>query len=155
MVDPIVAPKPPKTDAEIAQQHKASLPHREWWKQFRSFDELEGTGVVKMYIENVLPEGIALLCGPPKEGKSFLALSIAKALTTGQPLFGKTGYDVPEVVPVLYLAAESGDNQFKLRCAKFGITSDKTKFIARTLPQGLLASMTRWLKKSSETCIQL
>jgi len=77
-----------------------------------------------------------LICGLPKEGKSFLALSVAKALTSGQPLFGRPGFEVPEPVPVLYLAAESGDGALKLRCEKFGITRDKTKFISRTLSQG-------------------
>src|SRR5258708_27440208 len=89
-----------------------------------------------MYIENFLPEGTTLICGLPKEGKSFLALSVAKALTTGQPLFGRRGFEVPEIVPVLYLAAESGDGALKLRCKKFGITEDKTRFISRTLSQG-------------------
>ena len=89
-----------------------------------------------MYIENFLPAGTTLICGLPKEGKSFLALSIAKALTTGRPLFNRHGFEVPEIVPVLYLAAESGDGALKLRCNKFGITEDKTRFIARTLTQG-------------------
>jgi hypothetical protein len=77
-----------------------------------------------------------LICGLPKEGKSFFGLACAKALTEGRPLFGRRGFDVPEIVPVLYLAAESGDGALKLRCDKFGITKDKTKFIARTLTQG-------------------
>jgi len=72
----------------------------------------------------------------PKEGKSFLALSVAKALTSGQPLFRRRGFEVPEIVPVLYLAAESGDGALKLRCDRFGITKDKTRFISRTLTQG-------------------
>lgn len=41
-----------------------------------------------------------------------------------------------EVIPVLYLAAEGGDNGLKLRCKNFGITNDKAKFICRTLSQG-------------------
>jgi hypothetical protein len=57
-------------------------------------------------------------------------------LTTGKPLFGRRGFEVPEIIPVLYLAAESGDGALKLRCNKFGITDDKTRFIARTLTQG-------------------
>ncbi len=94
-----------------------------------------------MYIENFLPEGATLICGLPKEGKSFLALSVAKALTSGQPLFGRTGFEVPEIVPVLYLAAESGDGALKLRCEKMGITKDKTRFVCRTLSQGLMLGL--------------
>jgi hypothetical protein len=77
----------------------------------------------------------------PKEGKSFLALSVAKALTTGQALFGRVGYEVPEPVSVLYLAAESGDGALKLRCEKMKITKDKKMFVARTLSQGLMPEL--------------
>jgi hypothetical protein len=107
-----------------------------WMNEFRGVDELQGNGTVKMFIEEFLPEGTTLICGLPKEGKSVLALSVAKALTSGKPLFGNPRFSVPEIVPVLYLAAESGDGALKLRCEKFGITKDKTKFIARTLTQG-------------------
>ena len=135
-LDPIKPPKPPKSMEETIESRKQSWVNETWWSQFRGAGELEGTGDVKMYIENFLPEGATLICGLPKEGKSFLALSIAKALTSGKPLFGKRGYEVSEVVPVLYLAAESGDGALKLRCKKFDITQDKTLFISRTLSQG-------------------
>lgn len=129
--------KPPKTVDEILAERAQAR----WWNSFKGANELEGTGSVKMYVENFLPEGITLICGLPKEGKSFLALSIAKALSSGQPLFGKTGYDVPEAVPVLYLAAESGDGALKLRCEKMKITKDKKMFLARTLSQGLMPEL--------------
>jgi AAA domain len=134
--EPIKPPKPPKTSEEIKQEQIVNLLKSPWWVQFRSTGELEGSGQVKMYINNILPEGITLICGLPKEGKSWLALSIAKALTSGKPLAGNPEFSVPEMVPVLYLAAESGDGALKLRCDKMGITNDKTKFMARTLSQG-------------------
>jgi hypothetical protein len=140
-LDPIKPPKPPKTLEEIKQERQRNLDKSPWWGSFRGVDELEGNGTVKMYIENFLPEGATLICGLPKVGKSFLALSVAKALTSGQPLFGRLGFEVPEVVPVLYLAAESGDGALKLRCEKMGITKDKTKFICRTLSQGLMLGL--------------
>ena len=62
----------------------------------------------------------------------------ARQKKSGKPLFGQERFNVPEIVPVLYLAAESGDGALKLRCDKFGITTDKTKFLARTLSQGLM-----------------
>lgn len=132
-LDPI---KPPKSQEQIDKETKERLKNAPWMREFRGVDELEGSGTVKMYIEEFLPEGITLICGLPKEGKSFLALSVAKALTSGKPLFGNPRFSVPETVPVLYLAAESGDGALKLRCEKFGISKDKMKFIARTLTQG-------------------
>jgi hypothetical protein len=137
-LDPIKPPKPPKTLEEIQQDKIQKLPEEPWWNSFRGVGELQGNGTVKMYIENFLPEGASLICGLPKEGKSFLALSVAKALTSGRPLFGRPGFEVPEPVPVLYLAAESSDGALKLRCEKMGITRDKTRFICRTLSQGLM-----------------
>jgi hypothetical protein len=131
-LDPIKTPAPPK----IVEQTAETWAKQSWWHQFRGAGELEGNGTLRMYIENVIPEGICLICGLPKEGKSFFGLACAKALTTGNPLFGRRGFEVPEIVPVLYLAAESGDGALKLRCDKFGITNDKSKFIARTLSQG-------------------
>jgi len=132
-LDPI---KPPKSQEQIDKEAKEQLKDAPWMKEFRGVDELEGNGSIKMFIEEFIPEGTTLICGLPKEGKSFLALSVAKALTSGRPLFGNPRFSVPEPVPVLYLAAESGDGALKLRCEKFGITRDKTKFIARTLTQG-------------------
>ncbi len=140
-LDPIKVPKPPLSTEEIAKIRIEDATQQTWWSSFRGAGELQGNGKLKMFIENVIPEGITLICGLPKEGKSFLALSITKALTTGKPLFGQKGYEVPEIVPVLYLAAESGDGALKLRCNKFGITTDKTKFLARTLSQGLMFTL--------------
>ena len=131
----------PRTAEQIAEERKQSWADETWWSQFRSAGELEGSGNVKMYIENFLPEGITIISGLPKEGKSFLGLAVTKALTTGKPLFGRLGFEVPEITPVLYLAAESGDGALKLRCKKFGITEDKTLFICRTLSQGLMLGL--------------
>lgn len=133
---PIRPPAPPKSQEQIFQEKMTDIQKEPWWYEFRGLTELEGTGDIKMYIENLLPEGVTLLCGLYKEGKSFLALSIAKALTSGKPLFERPGYEVPEIVPVLYLAAESGDRELKMRCRKFEITEDKTLFITRTLSKG-------------------
>jgi hypothetical protein len=140
-LEPIRVPKPKKTTDEILAEQKTKAAEAKWWDSFKGADELEGSGSVKMYVENFLPEGITLICGLPKEGKSYLALSIAKALTSGSALFGKVGYEVPEPVPVLYLAAESGDGALKLRCEKMKITKDKRMFLARTLSQGLMPTL--------------
>jgi hypothetical protein len=132
-LDPI---KPPKSQQQIEKEMAERMKDAPWMREFRGVDELQGNGTVKMYIEEFLPEGTTLFCGLPKEGKSFLALAVAKALTSGRPLFGNPRFSVPEIVPVVYLAAESGDGALKLRCEKFGITKDKTKFLSRTLTQG-------------------
>jgi hypothetical protein len=130
-LEPITPPKPPETPEQVAQSWKQSP----WWSSFSGVDEMESGGI-KMYVENIIPEGVTIISSLPKEGKTWLALSLCKALTSGQPLFGQAGFEVPEPVPVIYLAAEVGDRAFKQRVQKFGITNDKTKFLCRTLTKG-------------------
>ena len=40
-------------------------------------------------IEDLIPEGLTILSGAPKIGKSWLALQIANAVATKEPLFGR------------------------------------------------------------------
>jgi AAA domain len=104
-----------------------------WWLTFKGAGELEDGDGIKMYINNFIPEGVTILASLPKEGKTWLALSICKALTSGQPLFGRAGFEVPEIVPVIYMAAEVSERALKHRIKKFGITDDKSKFLCRTV----------------------
>lgn len=127
----------PKTQEQTQETMREGWSTTEWWHVFNGFNELEDGGL-KMYIRNFIPEGITIITSLPKEGKTWLALSIAKALTTGQPLFGKKGFEVLEQAPVLYLAAEAGDRAFRYRAEKFHITGDKSKFLCRTLTRGMI-----------------
>ena len=56
-------------------------------------------------VEKLLPQGLILLAGKPKAGKSFLSLQIAGAVSVGIPLFGT--YKTRRC-KVLYLALEDG-----------------------------------------------
>jgi len=40
-------------------------------------------------VEGLLPEGLTVLSGAPKVGKSWLSLQIALSVTTASPLFGR------------------------------------------------------------------
>ncbi len=62
-------------------------------------------------VPGVIPEGLTLLAGRPKVGKSWLTLSIALAKKTGGKVLG---HDV-EPGPVLYLALEDGDRRIRDR----------------------------------------
>lgn len=62
-------------------------------------------------LPQVLPAGLALLGGPPKTGKSILALDIALAVAAGQPTVSKIGVNQGSV---LYLAL---DNDSEMRLA--------------------------------------
>lgn len=65
----------------------------------------------KWVIEGLLPEGLTLLCGAPKAGKSWLTLDIALHVASGQPFWGhKT-----TAGRVLLFALEDGQRRMKAR----------------------------------------
>jgi len=104
-----------------------------WRDQFRTVGQLE-QGNIRMLIDGFLPEGTSFIGGLPGEGKSWLALSIAKALTTGRDFLGM--YKVPEVVPVIYLVPESSGRAFRMRCETMRIPDDPKLFLCRTISEG-------------------
>jgi hypothetical protein len=67
-------------------------------------------------------------------GKTWVALSIAKALTSGFPLWGV--FPVKQKTAVLYLIPEASDSSFKRRLATMQIAKDKALFRFRTITQG-------------------
>jgi AAA domain/Bifunctional DNA primase/polymerase, N-terminal len=105
----------------------------QWSDKFKSVGELE-EGEVLMLIDGFLPEGTTIIGGLPGEGKTLFALSIARALTTGEPFLGH--FMVPRTVPVIYLIPESGGRAFRKRCEKFEIPKDRNKFLCRTVSEG-------------------
>lgn len=66
-------------------------------------------------VAGLLPQGLALLAGKPKAGKSFMALCIAIAVASGGTALGKVGVDAGIV---LYLALEDSDRRLKNRMAQ-------------------------------------
>jgi hypothetical protein len=103
---------------------------------FRSVGEME-SGEVDQIIEGVLQEGIVFIGATPASGKTLVALSFARAICTGRPLFGIDQYQVKRPRQVIYLIPESGDHAFRKRCEAFRIPDDKSKFMARTISAGV------------------
>ena len=64
---------------------------------------------IRWVVPDILPEGLTLLCGKPKLGKSWLALDMACAVATGSSVLCR----VCDPGPVLYLAME--DNRRRLQ----------------------------------------
>ena len=62
-------------------------------------------------IENLLPEGLTLLCGSPKAGKSWLSLDIALHVASGQAFWGHR----TSAGRVLLFALEDGERRLKRR----------------------------------------
>jgi len=65
-------------------------------------------------ITDILPEGLGIVAGAPKVGKSWLTLQAAVAIATGTSLLGKQA-DKPR--PVLYYGLEDGERRFQKRIA--------------------------------------
>jgi len=106
-----------------------------WRAMFRSVGEMDDGPIVEV-IKGVLQEGICFLGASPSDGKTLVSLAMAKAISTGEPLFGLPQYAVKEPRTVIYLIPESRDRAFRKRCEAFHIPNDKDKFMARTVSLG-------------------
>jgi hypothetical protein len=104
-----------------------------WRSAFKSYDELE-KGEFKFLIDYILPPGITFFGGLPVAGKTWLALSAAKALISGRNFLGT--FSVSRQVPVLYLIPESGDILFRTRLEAMRLTDYKDLFLCRTMKSG-------------------
>jgi hypothetical protein len=105
-----------------------------WRDYFKTIAELESGGV-RMLIDGFLPEGTDFIGALSGHGKTWVALSIVKALTTGKPFLGS--FNVPKAIPCLYLIPESSGRAFRARAIKFGIPANNPElFLCRTISEG-------------------
>ncbi|GGQ66170.1 hypothetical protein GCM10010195_22270 [Kitasatospora griseola] len=97
-------------------------------------------------------EGVSLLAGPPKVGKSWLSLGLGLDVAAGRPAFGS----VPvEAGPVLYLALEDTPRRLKTRMGKLlaGRPAPRDLTIATefpALPQGGADALDNWLTRNPD-----
>jgi hypothetical protein len=102
-------------------------------KEFPAYDGTEPPEL-PMLVQGFMPKGVGFLGSLSGVGKTWVALSISKALTTGLPLWGV--FPVKQKTAVLYLIPEASDLSFKRRLAAMRITQEKTLFRFRTITQG-------------------
>lgn len=74
---------------------------------------------IRYVVKDLIPEGLTILAGPPKIGKSWLVLDIGLAVSCGQQALGSIA---TEQRPVLYLALEDGKRRLQSRLATLGAT---------------------------------
>jgi hypothetical protein len=104
----------------------------------------------KWAVPGVLSEGVNLLCGPPKVGKSWMALGLGVDVALGGKAFGSIAVDPG---PVLYLALEDTARRLQNRLGK--VLGDRAAPAGLTLatacpplPQGGDEAIAAWLDRN-------
>lgn len=104
-----------------------------WRPALRSYNELE-KGEFEFLIDKFLPHGITFFAGLPGAGKTWLALSVVKALLTGKNFLHN--FRVPHTVPIIYLIPESGDISYRTRLEAMRLTEFEDRLLCRTMGSG-------------------
>lgn len=101
----------------------------DWRTRYMSMEAFESVKPPTFLIDGFLVKGsITMLGGPVAQRKSIIALNVAHALCTGEPLFGY--FDVPGGQErVVYLCPEMGAASFVKRIKQIGLG----EFIGKTL----------------------
>ena len=105
---------------------------------------------VPFLVEELLPEGLHILAGAPKIGKSWLALWLCLCIAQGQPLWN---FAVTQG-EVLYLSLEDSFQRIQTRL--FDLTEDAPStlhfaILADTLKHGLEQQIEQFLTEHSDT----
>ena len=95
-------------------------------------------------VENLITEGLTLLCGASKIGKSWFVLSLCCAVSSGRPFLGRK----TQQGPVLYLALEDSAErlQYRLKALGENPTDDfQYRLKVNTVGMGLLDDLEQWV----------
>jgi len=101
-------------------------------------------------IEDMLPEGLTILAGAPKIGKSYMALDISISLSAGDPVLGHYQTSQGEA---LYLSLEDNNRRLQQRVNQispdYAKTSNNTKLHLCTeipnMSEGGIVALEQWL----------
>lgn len=129
----------PTTDIEDTEDLLADLRNGEWLDA-QVFPEITWA------VPGIIPEGLTMLVGGPKIGKSWMALNFALAAAAGGVALGRL--HVGPARPVLYLALEDGDRRMQERCRKLLAGASipyEFQYKTRVKPRKIIATIRAWL----------
>lgn len=128
-----------KDDSELLK----AIKNGEWLDQ-QTFPDLH------QYVPGVLVEGMSMLAGPPKIGKSWMVYNVALALASGGHALGCLPV---EACDVLYLALEDGDRRVQGR-ARLAMESAplpaRFDYATKIAPGTANATIRAWLRRRED-----
>jgi AAA domain/Winged helix-turn-helix DNA-binding len=101
-------------------------------------------------VPGIIAEGVTLLCGPPKAGKSWMSLGLGLSIAAGAPALGSIKV---QAGPVLYLALEDTPRRLKSRMGMLldGQPAPADLTLVTTcppLPQGGAERIAAWVERN-------
>lgn len=96
-------------------------------------------------VKNLVVEGLTLLCGASKIGKSWLMLDLCCCVASGRPFLERE----TDAGSVLYLALEDSERRLKSRlCVLHEDPTEALQFVtqAKTLDAGLIDDLRDWVR---------
>ncbi len=137
------------TDVETADAELLADLRNGTWLSETTFPPL------RWAVPGLLPEGLTLLIGPPKAGKSLLIADLLLGVAAGGCAVGALQLTAKQ--PVLYLALEDGDRRMKSRCEAIYGTEEKLPenfhYITRAAPGSVLQTILAFLRRYPDTAM--
>src|SRR5690625_5149651 len=100
------------------------------------------------HVPGLIPEGVTMLAGAPKAGKSWMSLDIALAVASGGDALGKIPVGDPR--PVLLLALEDGDRRLQARARELLTDAapipSRLQYMTRIEPGMVLETIAAWIE---------
>ena len=125
------------------------IPFKSWTRRTAADILATDYPSIQWVVPEIIPEGLTKIDGGPKVGKSWLALHLATAVSSGGYFMGSIKVDQREV---LYLALEDGERRLKNRLLKQGgIGNDQFFIETATTWKGGISTLTAYLKEYPST----
>jgi hypothetical protein len=138
-----------KLTAEMPEEWRLRPQEQNGWPKTLTAAELLGLELppIRWSVQGLLPEGVTLLAGKPKLGKSWMAMGIAIAISTGGVALGKRPVEMGDV---LYMALEDNYRRLGKRLKKLLTNEAPERLHIVTewprMDEGGAEALERWLE---------